>query len=170
MQNKVIRFLSIAACLLLLIALGANVFTLNTASAQIGAAGVISTIAFMLTAVFAIYYILAGAKKGEGSIYFRVFLALFGLSLFLINLLGQNLGGFSSTMVTLSFGCLAVLFVAKNLGFKWSVGLAALVVLCAIPAVISFPQMVTATYMLLALVLLLMVFAKYADKKARGSK
>ena len=170
MQNKVIRILSIAACVLLVVALGVNAFSLSSAAEKMGAAGVISTIAFMATSVFAIYYILAGAKKGEGSAYFRIFMAMFGLSLLLVNLLAVNLGGFSSAMVTLSFGCLSILFVAKDLGFKWSVALSAIVVLCAIPAIVSFPHMATATYMLLALVTLLMVCAKYADKAARRRK
>ena len=170
MQNKVIKILSVVACLLLLASLGANVFTLSNAGAKMGAVGIISTIAFMLTAVFAIYYILAGAKKGEGSVYFRVFMAIFGLSLLIFNLMAGKMSGFTSATVTLSFGCLAILFVAKDLGIKWSVALSAIVVLCAIPAIVSFPHMATATYMLLALVTLLMVCAKYADKKARGSK
>jgi len=168
MQNKVIKVLAIIACIALLVSLGANVYAISSLNET--AQDTVSSISLMLTSVFAIYYILAGAKKGEGTTYFRVYMALFGLVMLLsILFYASYIGGFVVFMA-LSFGCLSILFVAKDLGVKWSVGLSLVVVVCGIIAMLVGPCLSSATHLLLSLVTLLMVCAKYADKKARGSK
>jgi len=168
MKNPVIRALCIAACILLLISLGWNIYAITNSG--LTGAETFDCICLMLTAVFAIYYILAGAKKGEGTTYFRIFMVLYGFTVLEANFFFAELSSLVAMLNTLCFGCLSILFVAKNLGKKWSVALSLVVVACAIEQMIVYFDVATATNLLLALVALLMVFAKYADKAARGSK
>ena len=133
----------------------------------------------ILVCVFAIYYVVAGCKKDEGANYFKAFMNLYALAMLLevINL--QAYATLSVVLFTLSFGALTVLSTAENLGERMSMLLACVVTLCGVAQFITFLQLETVgtalwiamgTYLLLALQCILMVYAKYQDKKQRGSK
>lgn len=131
----------------------------------------------ILVCVFAIYYVVAGCKKEEGSLYFKAFMNLFALAMLIeiANLKVYTV--FSVVLFALSFGALTVLSGAENLGQKKSLKLSAVVAISGIAQFITFLKkdavttqtwIAIGTYFILALMCILMVYAKYQDKKARG--
>ncbi len=176
MQNKAIKVLSVVFALLLLIGMGVCVY--DIAMNENGFAGAIIPIASAIVCAFGVYYVLAGCKKGEGSTYFKWFVNIFALSDLLVLFNNRFMSIGSVLMIAIVFGCLTVLSVAKDYGQKKSTLLAviivaAMVIQLLLPTTVevsSFVVIRKAIGLLLAVTTLFMVCAKYADKKARGSK
>ncbi len=180
MSKKVITALNILASVLLLAAIFANLLAVYAGvnKGSFTPYDYIVTISLVVTAVFAIYYVLAGCKKGEGSTYFKWFMNVFALVQLIVLLQHANMTVVTVMLITLSFGCLTVLSTAKDLGQGKSSLLAGIVSVCAVAQFITATAAGTigsawikiASLTLLGLTSLLMVCAKYADKKSRGSK
>ena len=180
MSKKVITVLNVLASVLLLAAIFANLLAIYAGvnKGSFTPYDYIVTISLVVTAVFAIYYVLAGCKKGEGSTYFKWFMWVFAIVQLIALLQHESMTTVTVMLITLSFGCLTVLSTAKDLGQAKSTLLAGIISVCAIAQFITAAVAGTigeawikiTTLTLLALTSLLMVCAKYADKKSRGSK
>lgn len=180
MSKKVLTVLTVVASVLLLASIFANLFSVyvGVSSDTFIPFDYVVAIALSIASILAVYYALTGCRKGEGSVYFRWF--MFSLALVQLIALFQHasMSILTVLMLTISFGCLLVLFIAKDLGQKLSTLLAGIVsaaavaqfIIAAATGTLAVAWVKIATLTLLALTALLMVFAKYADKKARGSK
>ncbi len=173
MQNKAIKALSVVFAVLLLVGMGVCVYCIAMNSAN--SINVAEAIGLAVTAAFAIYYILAGCKKGEGSTYFRWFVNMFALVEVLPMILHEDMLISSVLSLAIAFGCLTVLSVAKDYGQKKSTLLTFVVIAATLIDLLSSLNssanvlLMIGVHLLLAVTTLFMVCAKYADKKSRGS-
>lgn len=181
MTKKILTVLMYVLTFLLVSAILGNCIVLYS-FASLGTGdimGYITCVFRILVCTFAIYYVVAGCKKEEGATYFKAFMNLFALAMLLeiANLAAYTT--FSVVLFALSFGSLTVLSCALDLGEKKSTLLAGIVAVTGAAQFISFTMMDSVgtvtwisigTYLLLALMCILMVYAKYQDKKERGSK
>ena len=179
MRSKPIRVLMIIAAVLLLFCIYGNLCRITMGLEQ--GLGLICTICLILTCLFGVFYVASGYSK-PGAAYFTVFMALYGLSdlLSAAQLFLEQNSLPVALLQSLLFVCLLVLAVAKDPGQSKSVTVAAAGLLCALIAIVVafFGAAVSSplelirpgTLLVLAFSSFLMVFAKYDDKKARGSK
>jgi len=125
----------------------------------------------MLTSMFGAYYLILGCKKGIASIFYVCFM---GATAFCDLLALYNVAKLDAIFMAVSIAACTVLCFSKDLGQKKSYGfaLAALVakIVVFVFALINtgFSMNVTAS-IILAVVALFMVYAKYFDKAQRGS-
>lgn len=175
MENKLIKVLSVVFALLLLFGMGVCIYCIVMSGEN--TVNIAECIGLAVVAAFGIYYILAGCKKGEGSTYFRWFVNMFALVEILPLLQHDTMSVVSVIMLTIGFGSLTVLSVGRDLGKGKSLLLSGIVIAITmidlVTTIIRSPENVVVLvviHLLLAITTMFMVFAKYADKKARGSK
>jgi len=185
MTNKIIKTLTVVFSFLLIIAIIFGIYaifqensgTTETTSGQIQ--NDIYHFCLMVTCVFAIFYILSGCTKASGAKFFQVFMILYGVSIFFILIFtGEKaVDNIPQLLRIIAFGALCLLAFAKDLGQVKSTVFASLVLACNIVEMFFVPDsMLVLTYstricqLVLSATTLLMVCAKYEDKKSRGSK
>jgi len=134
----------------------------------------------LLAVVFAISYCMIGYKK-NGNLYFRLFSAFLALKeMAAITWVGVNeeVPAFTFILMLICFACALIIAVAKDLGKKLSYVLVIAYIMVSI-FTLTYVLMNTvyfcvvtynATRLLLALVLGVMIYAKYQDKKDRNTK
>ena len=179
MSNRTLNTLLIFAAIFLFAVLGFTLYTISMIISDGLTVTLIADMAQFLTTAFAIYYILAGCNKKDGARYFRMFMILNALSI-LIQLAFVDQTAIFRLMFAVIFASLCLLAFAKDLGQKKSITLASIVVAFSVVALVL--ELVVAkateyaaltvfvTQVILGLATLLMVVAKYDDKKQRGSK
>ena len=177
MNPKTFRVFSIVLSVLLGVVffLGMMVFTMESLS-------FVDYLVFFVqdaVAIFGVYYLLAGCKKGEGSRFFKSFMMTFAILIFISMPQAKDMSVAGVMLLMLQFGALCILCFGKDLGKAFSFALAWIVTVCSvlrIPVVIwlETPDQASilkvGTLLVLSCVTLLMVSAKYADKAARGRK
>ncbi len=176
MQNKLIKVLSIICALLLLVGMGVCVY--DTAMNENGFTNCLQPILLAVTSAFGVYYVLAGCKKGEGSTYFKWFVNMFALAIFLALINHSEMHIVHVLLVAIGFGALTVLSCALNLGQKKSTLLAVIIlavmvirmILCCSEGLDTYILIRVGVQLVLGITTLVMIGAKYADKKSRGSK
>lgn len=133
----------------------------------------ITAIAYSLTGLFAIYYILAGCKK-EGANYFIWCTVAFAVCCALAYFRIDGMSPLDGIVNCLIFGALSVLSLAKDLGQKKSKTLAIVVVVLSVANLFdgrfSAEYPVLISNLVYSIDVLFMVIAKYYDKASRGSK
>ena len=180
MKKKIINIASIVIAVLLLVAVLLQIIAMyaGAQNATYEPVSYFKAVGNIFAAIFGIYYILAGCKKAEGAEYFRWFMIFFAI-LQLIMLLGhKDTDTVSVLCMTVTFGIMLVLSIAKDLGQKRSLILALCVlVLTAIRMIalavagnFATDWIFVFTQILLALTCFVMILAKYQDKKDRGRK
>lgn len=132
-----------------------------------------------LVCILAIYYMLTGCKKLESAAYYKWFMLAFAALFPLSMLQSANIDSAGLILFTLCFGALCVLCFGKDLGKNFSLGLAVFVTVCTAflfvtaylhGSINDVSGVRIITKLVLAVTAVLMVLAKYQDKKERGSK
>jgi len=137
------------------------------------------TIAVVLIAAFGSIYIFTGCKKGISAGFFRWFLILNAISMFMLFLNPVTTGDvLVFCCLAVCFGGFCVLAIAKDLGEKKSkiiAGIiAAVALVCALRVLLGYNANTTAiaaftTQIICCLSLIALIDAKYKDKKERGT-
>jgi len=180
MNKKVLASMTTVMVVLLVLTICA-VFYATLSAAQNATADVLTyvhALAYSLTGLFAIYYILAGCKKDGGAKYFTWFMIAYALCCILLYFRADEMDVADSILNCLVFGALCVLSMAKDLGQKKSTALSLVVLIIEAVCLLKLflGENFAATYpapasnLVFALNVLFMVTAKYYDKASRGSK
>jgi len=179
MNKKSLNAMTTGMVILLVLAICVGIYaTLAAAGAGTDVATYVHALAYCLTGLFAIYYILAGCKKDGGAGYFVTFMYAFAVCCVLLMLRVKEMSVLGGILNCLTCGALCVLSMAKDLGQKKSKSLAGAVVVFAVIGLVAhlvagdfavaYPAAVF--NLVFALNVLFMVTAKYYDKATRGSK
>jgi len=134
----------------------------------------------LLAIIFALAYCFIGYKK-KGNLYYRLFSGFLALKeMMAIMHIGvyETVPGYTFIIFTICYGVYLLLAVAKDLGKELSLVLTLVnVILSAfsfayVAMNVQYISVITynSTRLVLTLVLLIMVYAKYNDKKVRGTK
>ncbi len=129
-------------------------------------------------AILSCYYVLVGCNKEDGSAFFKLYMFVFGLFELVTLTNHANQTNLEVIMIALRIACIAVLSQAKDLGEKKSVCFGSVIIAASlVEAVSCFSQGFSTSALvgifaevMLEVVCLFMIIAKYADKKERGSK
>jgi len=175
MEKKLgFKIVSVIDLVLLLVSIYANVLGILKDS------NILQYVFNLLAILFAFAYCFVGYKK-NGNLYYRLFCGFLALKeMMAITYIGlyENVPAFTFIIFLICYGSYLVMAVAKDLGKEVSLILALVnTVLSAIAFVFvainaQYISVITynSTRLVLTLVLLIMVYAKYTDKKIRGTK
>ena len=178
MTNKKLDNISAIFCVLLLVAIFCIGMSIVDA---VGGEGVIvsdyiSSVCLILTAIFGIYYTIVGCKKVGGAKYYVWYMGALAVCDLIAIAGAVNYPAVGTLALALSIACCTVLCFAKDLGQKKSTGFAVVALLAKVVVLFitlivrrTFSMLICAS-VLLAVVALFMVCAKYYDKSTRGSK
>jgi len=170
-KNKVLLVFVILASIGLLACAGINIYLINNLVPDVYE--FIYAYSLVATSIFAVYYMVSGCKKEEGSTFFKIFMGLFALAS-LVNLFGNES---ILVKVTSIISAILLIFLAlvKDFGKRNSLIVASIILVTVVlkalnlnseGAFVSRPL----TFILLAIVTIIMIFAKYQDKANRNSK
>jgi len=171
--KKALSVFSTIAAVLLFVALGMGLYAVISGTTAFGQ---LIYAMLLLTTLFGLYYVLAGCKKAAGIRYFGAYLNLFALCQLVILLGRAKESNLSVLLLTVTFGLIVLLAGAKDLGKVKSITLSALIVLLSAARLGAacanghFAQdgFTILTCIVIAISTLVLIFAKYADKAARG--
>lgn len=169
-KSKSFKVFCLLDCFALLLVLFANLFSLVTQDSAF--LEILSSGAILIAAAVSVFYVLDGCRKADAP-YFRLYLVFFALcKVFELLSLPRYL-----ILLILSFLCVCMLAQGKNLGKKTSIVYALLAcgfdllraVLCLVADGLDVVSVHSVSNLILSLTVVLVVFAKYQDKAARGS-
>jgi len=162
-----------------------NIAGMNNSTAMATMSGgqltvtLLSYIANVVALLFGTFYCISEFKKEFGK-FLKYFLVASAVAVF-FSALAYSAGGLSISLALymLIFGFVCILSTAKDLGKKMSLIFTYSSVICSALlvvldltagglAIVAFSA--SFTMLLLSLIMLLMIYAKYADKATRGSK
>lgn len=138
----------------------------------------LANILFSFTAIFAIFYIMVGCTKKEGAKYYRGFMIAYAITMLIIIYVNRTRAPFSFFFNLIIYGCLCILASANDLGeFKSKLFAYTITVLSIVTLLFGFDT-TKATFIAnmcrvlrlgISITLLVMVIAKYRDKKERNT-
>lgn len=167
------------SALLVVLILGCMAWTVrsiirNPVSEEIKSALMIFSVLVLLLLVFSLAYRLGGYKK-DAALYFMGYIHLYALTTLVAALGLRSIADVHLPLCeTLSFGILCAMAIAKDLGRRKSFILCGVLILCKLMVVVvTLVNKAAVTGgivsdILLAVMLGIMVYAKYEDKKSRG--
>lgn len=182
MQNNTIKKLSIICSVPLIICVIGNLvlLVLGNINNALGIHDLVNSSMNIFVAVFGVFYIFAGCTKEIGGELLKLYISFFALiQLFMLfDASIRNVAGLT-IILAIKLALLAVLGLAKDVGEIKSKVISILVLLgtvgeilfsifCLENVVYLIPRMTTAVF--LAVSTLVLICAKYEDKRARGTK
>jgi len=169
---------------LLVICAAVLVFNIiDIANNQLGIGYTICLLAETISIILAVFYCLSGYKKSSAVLFKSVVFTRWIASAVALYLQYQSAetSAFTNTSYLLAlvfFACLSVFAIAKDIGKPRSITMA--IIMICVPvietiyliALVGFNPAIFRflSYILLSIIFLLMVYAKYKDKEARGTK
>jgi len=178
MEKKKVVPVWVSVVLLVLLVFGIVVNFITMADSWNIPLRIIDTIACIL----ALFYCMKGYSK-NAAVYFNAFCIAYCISLMIPIFLVAGMyeaGSFIPTVALalrlVTFACAGIFVVASDLGKKKSYILAGIMLACSLILIVFAKGMGTNVYLgmigknALAIVFSIMVYAKYKDKEARGTK
>lgn len=176
MKKDIFKIIMTIFAIVLIVAVIANIYALTvtpTPTYQL-----LTSVGLIITGLFGAIYLMSGYSKQKSSLYFVCFMILYAITEWMGIIGAKSNNTVNMMLLVLSFGFSCVLAISKDLGKFKSVILSSVIVLTVVGRlVISYYTtglpvfgVRPLTKLIIGLTVLVLVIAKYHDKKQRGTK
>jgi len=175
MKHKTMKVFMTIFAVILIIGVLANIYTFTVPNTPLFQT--LTSVGLVITAGFGAVYLLTGYTKNKSAGFFTCFMAMYAITEWFGVIGAKNLVTANMLLLVLSFGCACVLTFAKDLGMAKSVAFSSVIILTVIGRLV-ISNLTTGlpvfgirplTKLVLGFTVLVLVLAKYYDKKERHS-